>query len=358
MARSLDDTPSFSKDAKWSDFVTPWEFEQDTFHPGRLLGDVWIDYRHRVETKSGKTYPEYCHGFDVDAGKHFEDKEERCECCRLKIPGQYRYYMNWISREAEEQRPAKPKQHWSPIYMIDMSPTLFKRIKELKALNKGISVDDPERGADIQIKFNKNAEAASMYSAHLDEKKNTPITEEQKEYVVVQKYANGDQKVVRGNGKMPGLFEYVRCVSSRDDMLRSLKNNNYYQDQEPKEEEEQPRRKKPVVEVKNSAAKVSQIDAETPIEEDDDDTLSTAVNAAPDVEDEEPAPRAKAVVNSNSTEPCMECPTKFGSFANSIICYTDCAHLWERCKAVSETKDKPVAKASKRARIDDDDDTV
>ena len=361
MARSMDETVVYSKEAKWYEYVTQWEFEPNQWHPGRVVGDVWQDYRHRIETKNGKTYPEYCHGFNVDEGKHYPDREERCECCRLKIGGQMRYYMNWISREAEEQKPAKPKQHWSPIYMIDMSPTLFKRIKELKMPNKGISVDDAIHGAIIQIKYDPQAEAASMYSATMDEK-DTPVTDEQKEYIVVQKYPDGQQKVVRGDGTMPGLFEYIRCISSREDMIRSLKNNGYYDKDSPPEEEAEERPKKSKPTTKTPVAKVSQIDAETPIEDDDDDSLGSAVNQAPEVmDDEDPLPRnvkPAAKAKQVSDEPCAECPTEFGSFANSIDCYTKCAHLWERCKAASESKDKPVAKASKKVQIDEDDDTV
>lgn len=364
MARSMGETPTFEKNAKWYEYVTQWEFEPNAWHPGRLVGDVFMDYRHRVETKSGKTYPEYCHGFDVDAGKFYPDREDRCDCCRLKISGQMRYLMNWISREAEEQKPAKPKQHWSPIYMLDMSPTLFKRIKELNQLNGGVYVDDPIKGAMINIKYDPNAEAASMYSASMSPEYNTPLTEEQKEYIVVQKYPNGQQKVVRGDGNLPGLFEYIRCISSREDMVKSLKNNGYFDKEAApeEEEEERPKKTKPTT-TKTPVAKVSQIDAETPIEDDEDESLGAAVSRAPEiVDDEEPLPRnvvaAKPVAKPTSDEPCAECPTEFGSFANNIDCYTKCAHLWERCKAATEGKDKPVAKASKKVQIDEDDDTV
>ena len=135
-----------------------------------------------------------------------------------------------LDLEAEENKPSKLRSDWTPIRFIDMSSTLFERVKELKTVNKGNSIADAKHGANIQIKYNPNLDPGSQYAATLDTK-DVPITEEQKEYIVVQKYPDGSTRTIRGEDGYPAQFEYIRCVNSRDDMVRSLKTHGYYGEQ-------------------------------------------------------------------------------------------------------------------------------
>ena len=322
MPRDLDSTPTFTKDARWTDFVNVWEWDSD-WKSVRLFGPVWTDYRHSVKTKSGKAYWEYCHGWDIEKEEFFPNREERCACCSLKLPVQHRYYMNLICKETEENKPQKPKPDWTPIYMIDMAPTLLKKVKELKAANKGFAVADPVRGATILIKYDPNAEPSNMYATSLDDK-NSPITADQQAYTIHQKFPDGTVKVVRGQKGLPGMFEYVRCVNSRDQMLRSLRAHNHLIDNS---------------EALTKESKVSQVDMD-------------AVVQPVDFEIPFGEPEAKTS-QEPSTEPCLECPTEFGNFANTIECFTKCAHLMDACRTAT-LQNSPTPAATKVVLDDDD----
>jgi len=327
MPRDLDSTPTYTKDARWSDFVNVWEYDSD-WKSVRLFGPVWTDFRHTVKTKSGKAYWEYCHGWDIEKEEFYPDREARCACCSLKLPGQYRYYMNLICKETEENKPQKPKPDWSPIYMIDMPPTLLKKIKEFKGANKGFAVADPVRGATILLKYDSNAEPANMYSCTLDDK-DCPITKEQQAYTVHQKYPDGASKVIRGSKGLPGMWEYVRCVNSRDSMLRSLRAHNHLVDNS----------------EALSQSKVDQVNMESEIHQVD------LGNDAFEIPFGDPTPSPAPT----SQEPCLECPTEFGKFANTIECFTKCTHLMNACRAATLQGGPSTSSTSKAGNLDDDD---
>jgi hypothetical protein len=343
--RSMDETPVFGQNQRWDNYVTRWEWnEKGEYQLARLFGNVVMDFVHYVATKNGKFYPEFCHGWDVDNCVFYPDREARCPCCALQIKGQYRYFMNSIDIEAEENKPSKPKADWSPIRFIDLSVTLFQRVKELKTVNKGYNVADGAHGAIIQIKYNSNLDPGSQYAATMDTK-DVGITDEQKEYIVTQKYPDGSSKIIRGANGLPAQFDYIRCINSRDEMIKSLKRHNYYGEQ-------------------NSSAghsfdlnqdeMVAKIDAESPIETMD---LSNIFPSTPMV-DEDPAP--KKVLKKEVYD---ECPTEFGKFASTLDCFTNCG-LRDECREATNSKTdktsvKPTTVKKEVAPVEeDDDDTV
>jgi len=367
VGKSMDDTPTFGNKQRWDDYVTRWDWdEKGNYQLARFFGNVTMDFIHSMETKTKKRYPEFCHGWDVDNGKFYDDREDRCPCCALNVKGQYRYFMNLIDIEAEENKPQTPKANWSPVRFLDLSSTLFTRLKELKAVNKGFAVADTEHGANVQIKYNPNVDPGNMYSATMDTK-DVAITAEQKEYIVTQKYPDGISKVIRGTNGLPAQFEYIRCVSSRDDMIKSLRRNGYYGETEEAASAahsfDAPNRTKPL----SREETVAKLDAEAVIETMDMD-LSNVFSGEPSTPmvDEEPTPKkasaAATVAVKAKKEPYDECPTEFGNFAAHMDCYTKCGVVKE-CRAATEQapaveSPTPAKKKEVAPVVDDDDDTV
>ena len=343
--RSMDETPVFGQKQKWFDYVARWEWdEKGGFQLARLFGNVFMDFMHSIETKTGKFYPEFCHGWNVDTCEFYPDKKDRCPSCALEIKGQYRYFMNVIDVVAEENKPNKPKPDWSPIRFIDMSSTLFQRVKELKTVNKGYSVSDPLHGAIIQIKYNPSLDPGSQYAATMDTK-DVPISEEQKEYIVTQKFPDGNSKIIRGVNGLPAQFEYIRCINSRDDMIKSLKRHNHYGEQNSDGGH--------TFDNMNQEENVARIAAEAPIETID---LDNVFPTTPIV-DEDPIPKAKTL----KKEVCDDCPTEFGKFASTLDCFTNCG-LRDECREATNTKATTPAKTTAKKEVapveDEDDDTV
>ena len=232
MAKDLD-SHSGRSDRKWSDGVQKWEWPQRAdWCAVRFYGPVWSDYRHSVTTKNNNVYPEYCHAYDVDNDRHHPDKEQRCELCRLslndkRIKGGYRYFSNLISIKHERERPANPDPAWSPLYMIEIAPTLLTQIQKLKPLNQGYSVSDINHGAIIQVKYDAKAEAASMYSASMDTK-DVKITADQLLYLAIQTDPFGERHVHHAEGGRPAMFTYFRGANTPDETKRSLRVHGYY----------------------------------------------------------------------------------------------------------------------------------
>lgn len=356
MGRSMDETPISGSKQRWDMYVTKWEWDdKGGFRLARLFGDVVMEFVHQMETKNGKFYPEFCHGWDVDTCKFYPDREDRCPCCACNVKGQHRYYMNAIDVEAEENKPSRPKADWSPIRFIDISPTLFSRLKELKSVNKGYSIADAEHGANVQIKFNPNTDPGSMYSATMDTK-DVPITEDQKTYIVTQKYPDGNAKILRGQNGLPAQFEYIRCVNNRDDMVKSLRRNGYYGDTE---QAAAAAHSFDETKTLTREEQIALIEAEAPVEVIDMSTIFAGDLTTPPV-NVTPTTPAKPKGN----EPPDDCPTEFGRFASTMVCFSECpvekaCRLASNSNANAEPEAAPVTATKKEvAPVDDDDDTV
>lgn len=356
--RGMDEVPNLGNDARWENFVEKWDWGKGGYQLARFFGDVWMDYIHNVETKTGKRYPEYCHGWDVDNWKFYDDRKDRCPCCALDIKGNYRYFMNAIDVAAEEARPANAKTDWTPVRMISMPQTLFKRLQELKPVNKGFSVSDCANGAIVQIKYNKDAEAANMYSVTMDTKC-YPITKEQSEYIVVQKYPDGTAKVVKGVKGNPAQFEYIRCVNSRDDMVKSLRRNNYYGESESAASSAHSFDSALSRQLSREET-VAKLDAEASIETFELD-MDSVFSGKPAAETPKKAVRSEepTTKTTGKKEPYEECPSAFGRFFGTIDCFTKC-DVSNECKAATDQSTPTTAAASKKvaAPVMDDDDDV
>jgi len=337
---------------RWENYVTKWEWDdKGNFQLARFFGDIVTDVTHTVKTKTGKNYPEFCHGWDVDNNVFYKDREARCPCCALNLPVSFRYFLNAIDIAEEEAKPAKPKPGWSPIRFVAVPKTLFARLKDLVIVNKGHHVTEAEHGAIVQIKFNPKLEASSQYTASMDTK-DVAITDEQKSYTVTQSYPDGSTKVIHSDGVYPAQFEYIRCVNSRDDMIKSLRRNGYYGDTDSASHSFE---NKSLSREEN----VARVDAEAPIEtmDVDLDTLFPGTSS----QDEAPAPKTKTTVEApaKSVGPYEECMTEFGKFSSHMDCFTKCG-VWEQCKAKTDAAAaSPVsAPSKKKVIIDEDDDTV
>ena len=317
MAKSMDDIPSFDKNRRWYDGIQVWEFEDNVWHEARPYGLVYTDFKHTIKTKKEKFYPEYCHGYDVEKDAFYEDREERCEACRLNIYGATRYFMNVICKETEAAMPANPKSNWTPIYMMELSSTLFKAIKGLKQLNGGEMVTHSKKGAIIGMKFDPQAKGTEMFSISLIER-NVPITDAQLAYTALQEYADGSKKVHEANFETntPAQYEYCRQVNSRQEMRKSLERHGYYDDEELQEVQE--------VSSTQRASAVSQAKQSSAI-----GVMPEHSALATEMPDEDPLPkRGAATVSTNpSSLASKQCPTSYGNFAQQRACYTDCEAL-------------------------------
>jgi len=363
MARSLDDTPTYDRNVKWIDFVEKFAFKKDDWHTVRFFGPVWLEYKHQVKTKNGKSYPEYCHGWDVDKSEFFPDAVDRCPCCALVAakpeltkdaikPG-YRYLMNLIDIELADNKPNKPKPEWTPIRLVDLSPTPFARLKELKGVNKGVSVDNPKHGALLQIKYNPDTDPSKQYSVSMDTK-DVALTEEQKAYTVLQKYPDGSSKIVKGENGLPAYFEYIRCVNSREDMVKSLRRNGYYGEDEDTTPKPSSASSRKSLDSYTREEKVARVDAETPVEVMDEDYIPFGG------EDEEPAPQPPKTAK-KANAPYEDCPAEFGDFASAVECFTQCGVI-DKCREATELNSKKEEKATKeKVEVndqEDDDDSI
>jgi hypothetical protein len=350
MGRGMDDIHVPDRDARWDKYVQKYEFGDAAYHPVRFYGDVVVDFAHSVKTAKG-TYREYCHGFDVDKGEFYPDKKDRCLCCKLEIAGGYRYLMNLIDIEAEENMPAKPKADWTPIRYLDMPVSLFRRLLDLKTINGSYNISNPDKGAIVMIKYDQTMDAANRYSCSLDTKM-VPLSEAQRAYTVKQRYPDGSTQIVKGVNNIPAQYEYIRCINSRDDMEKSLRRHGYLESQEhafdaPQSEDDSMTRKQ----------KIAKLDAEASVETVDLEADLSQVFAP----DEEPAPKSKSQVKETpkaaTTElaPCDECPTSFGKIANSLECFTKCP-VMEQCREASNYQaNAATSKKPETVDVEDDD---
>lgn len=366
MPREIDSVPTFDGEKlRWSDFVKPFEFPDKEWQLVRPVGPVWTDYRHTVTTKNGKRYVEYCHAWDSEREDFVNNREEACECCRVqlsgvvgtggsKILGQYRYYINVFHFMENEEGDMKNQG----IFLLEMSSSLFKRIQELKKANGNFPVTHAERGAMILIKFDKNQDAANMYAASLDTK-NSPLMQDMLSNSVVQKYPDGSKKRKDGDGRKPAMWDYIRTVSSREEMRKSLRVQGYFSD------------------VGSSAHQQSsspsrgfqdfsrQPEVDFGVDDDMPETkplahVKAATASRSAVQDESPAPRPKKTVEAKPA-PYENCPTAFGDFAGSADCYSLCkANMLcrEETDRKSSSRAASVTSKSIQTSLVEDDDVV
>ena len=330
---SFNDAKVYDQKRKWSDGVVPFEWDKKAdWQRVRFFGTIYTDFRHTVKTKTGKFYPEYCLGYDVENDDHFPNREELCPCCAVNIGGQQRFYCNCIDMEEWENRPANPKPDWSPIRMMELPQTLVKQLKSLVQLNKGESITDPAKGAIVNVKYNSQSDPSTMYAANIDQR-NWAIPAEIAAFSVVQVMPDG-RKVERkpANG-MPGAFVYARIVNKRSEVESSLRRNGYFGDAsaETKSDSAAPRRA--AEEECGDLPEFKKAPSSKP---------TMAVEASTDFD-------PQSLVN-------PACPAAFGQFADEVLCFTKC-NAKALCKAET-VKNQTSAKPQHSKPSKDDDDTV
>ena len=365
MARPMDQVISNNK-RTWATYLGDgaFKFIPKKWHRVRFYGLVTSDFRHNVPTLSKKSYPEYCHGYDVDADQFYDDRDERCEACARKVPGVSRYFMNLIDVEMEENKPAKAPVGWSPVKMAELSKTLFERLQNLRAANKQYPITHPKHGAIVLIQYDPDADPAQMYGAQVDDK-DVALTDEQCAYVIEQMFEDGNKKTIKGANGEPPQYTYIRCVNTLQDMTASLNRNQVgmtgakklpsldTEDENPKVEEEKLVAKAASEMSINQAPDTLKRRPQPAVEEDDTPPPPPARKAAP-------APVAAPVeeeveedVVDESALAHAECPASFGKFASANLCFT-------KCKARKPCREISLAskKASKVVKKDDDEDAV
>jgi len=381
MARSLDDVTAYTgKSRKWSDGLKPYKFKEG-WNKVRLYGLVYTDYRHTVKTTSSAYY-EFCHGWDEANERWFADREDKCECCRMKVQGSIRYFMNVFDLDVWENQPRNPPPDWSPIFLAEFSPSLMTTILNFKPLNGGFSVAHEKNGAVIGVKYDKSAAPAQMYTSTLSEK-NWMFTEEMAALTVVQELPDGRRVVNKGNGKIPGAFEYHRGVGDRANMVSGLTRYGYYGNTEGQSNGGTAHAASPEVHSKATAAmqqlqaldvdgpddkpapRVSNVKQLAQLHAQEDapaPKASAPVRAAPppqpvaeDIEEteipfEKPLQRTVAAVGGQAGRAPQGCPTDYGQFARAQMCFTRCS-VRKACESASgsSTMQKAVG-----ADFDDD----
>lgn len=320
---------------KWSDGLQLFEWKKNEWMPVRFFGPIYSDYRHNVKTKSQKMYFEYCLGYDVENDGHFADREEKCPACAAHVPGQQRFYCNCIDMRAWEMRPATMPPDWTPIRMMELSQTLVKQLKSLVQLNKGESITDPKMGAIVNVKFNPDGDAATMYAANI-EHKNWAIPDEIAALSVTQVLPDGRRVERKAGAGIPGAYTYNRKVNTRAEIEKGLSRHGYYDNLAGGPDA-------PVTTTKATQAAAEEY-GELP-QAKIDNTMKTATQT-PVSAGAEFDPRSLV---------SDKCSAEFGQFADDVVCYTKCGAR-NACKEL--TLKSQTSQKSKPSKGKDDDDTV
>ena len=195
------------------------EWSQIRCLPGKILPVK----RHWISIIAGKdkkeiTIPRYCIAFDPnhegEPRKDAKGKEVKCPYCDLthgkdgSARYEFFYLGNAIIRELQEDEPRKKAEHtkeekksgfkdirsksWTPVRVCRFTSTMASRIQEIGEGNtakdkksgtkKAFDVTHEKYGCDIRVKFKPKAPGTDKYSIDKDER--TPLTEDEKSYLV------------------------------------------------------------------------------------------------------------------------------------------------------------------------------
>ena len=215
--------------------------------------DPLVVKQHWIKILGGKdkreiTIPRFCIAFDPNDP---ETPKEGINCPYCEISsgkdGAQRasefFLINAIVRDIQEEEPAKKAKHtesekktgfkdlrsksWTPVRVIRLPGTLVARIQELGETNmvkdkktkekRQYDASDSKHGFDVQIKYKPKAAGTDKYSCDKVDGGSTPLTSEEKEYLVYkldealldlagrmgQKQANEDFKRMEISGDIP-----------------------------------------------------------------------------------------------------------------------------------------------------------
>lgn len=185
-----------------------------------LEADILPVRRHWVKIFAGKekklvTIPRFCISFNPENEE--EPLNAHCPYCDLSSEGgqdatmrsEHFYLVNAIVRDLQEDEPArkaKPtsketktghkdikSKTWTPVRVIRLTNSMVARMQELGETNivkkggkkKAFDISHPKFGCDVNVKFKPKAAGTDKYSADKVDGR-TPLTEEEKEYLVWQ----------------------------------------------------------------------------------------------------------------------------------------------------------------------------
>ena len=202
--------PSGTSDRKRLDeFFEKLEFKNKVWKPIRLVGAVfafaeaWI----KIKAKSGKivSFPKYSRDLNPVTGKW---EKNGCPYREGGVEFRIRFLSNVIDRNVQDNEPKKKKKlskserktgfkdpkssSWTPVRVYTVPNMSAQQIQGWSETNKKINkktgvakaygLEHEKFGRDIQVKYNKDAAPASMWQ--LDKGKRTPLTDEEKEYLL------------------------------------------------------------------------------------------------------------------------------------------------------------------------------
>ena len=359
---------------------------KDTFKGYRFLGPVqpyqqiWLpvfkDGKQQVNAKKAPIrVPFFVTNFDLKTHK-IDPELPACpyvECAEkmnkyLKEDDQLRVKIGYlgcaIDREAQENPPRKvipptKAELKSGFYNIespttkmtgvfDMTPTLFRKVKGLKELNKWKNkktdevetffVNDDAKGCDVSVKFSPKEKGGAMYDAQKGDK--SPRTEEEQEYLLwdvkgiieVEDHKTAKKeadrlwkefaKSLKGKGQdeddddegpsdleddvLPKKKKKTSVVDDDDDEPILKKKKKPVEDDDEDEEDIKPKKKKPVIDDDDEEEEVKPKKKKKPVEDDDEDEdeppfkggkkLKKVVDDDDDDEEDEPTPKKKKKV--------------------------------------------------------------
>jgi hypothetical protein len=207
-----DAKPKVGQDSvRLDDLIDIFKFPKNQFVSFRFLDkDIMPMKTHWINILAGKdkrevNIPKLCVSFDPETESH----KKGVECPYCDLAGKrddFKYLVNAIVREEQEDKPKKAKDpskseaksgfkdansdSWTPVRVLRLPSSLFKKIQDLK-LNKKknkdtdktetYSISHSKFGCDIAIKFNPDAKGGDMYQVQLQDR--TPLSEEEKEFL-------------------------------------------------------------------------------------------------------------------------------------------------------------------------------
>jgi hypothetical protein len=183
------------------------------YRPVRFVGPLHSVGLHKIKIKKkdGETIEITKPCLSWNAEKETRDSTVKCAYCQMGPQQRFttKYFSNVIDRVAQEDKPSKAKPYskeevkagfkdvgsesWSPIRVPGLPPSLAKRIKEINERNlvkdskgnkKQYDIRDPKHGVDVEIKFDKDEQAANMYNAIKSDEGPTALTKDEQAYLL------------------------------------------------------------------------------------------------------------------------------------------------------------------------------
>lgn len=385
--------------------------------------DPLVVKQHWIKILGGKdkreiTIPRFCISFDpLDP----ETPKEGINCPYCEISGgkdgaqraSEFFLINAIVRDIQEEEPAKKAKYtkdeektgfkdmrsksWTPVRVIRLPGTLVARIQELGETNiqkdkktkekAQYDASHPKYGFDVQIKYKPKAAGTDKYSCDKVDGGPTPLSSEEKEYLVYkldeslldtagrmgQKQANEDFKRMEIAGDIPDdddddddddapkgkkSKKKGRSLDDDDDEdddipsnKKSKKSKKPFEDDEDDEDEDDDEDEKPKKSSKSKSKDKVKDKKKSKKSKDDDDEDDDE-----DDEDEKPKKSSKSKDKAKSKDKVKDKKKSSKSKDDDDEEDEDEKPKKKSSKSSDKTKSKDKVKAKKKSKSDDDDD--